>query len=27
VDDVYALLIMGGCFAVVFLLHWALERI
>jgi len=27
VDDLYALLIMAGCFAVVFVLHWALERI
>jgi len=27
VDDLYALLIMGGCFAVVIVLHWALGRI
>jgi len=27
VDDVYAFLIGAGCFAVIFVLRWALERV
>jgi len=27
VDDVYALLIIAACFAVIFILRWGLERI
>ena len=27
VDDVYALLIIAACFAVIFFLRWGLERI
>jgi len=27
VDDVYAFLIIAGCFAVIFVLRWGLERI